>query len=211
MESVGTVKVWNPTSKIEIETVEGPGKVATEWTVEARSGGTCVVRVVHRWFVDTDDWDQQFEMHGYDSNSFFRILRLYLTHFCGEPSSQFQLTGFGAAPKASVWTSLHDILGLMSPVVGARIASGSTAPALTGIVERAGEAAHPEELLLRLESPAPGIAHMFAMPMGGQVLLSIRFYLYGSTAASVVETVEPHWQTWGAQHFPMAMPPDGNC
>ena len=211
IESVGIVKVWNPPSKLEVETVEGPGKVATEWTVEAQSGGTCIVRVVHRWFADTDDWDQEFEMHAYGWHSFFRNLRLYLTHFCGEPCSQFQLTGFGAPPKASVWASLHDSLGLMSPVDGARIASGSTAPALAGIVERVGEVVHPEELLLRLDSPAPGIAHMFAMPMGEQVLLSIRFYLYGPTAASVVETVEPQWQAWIAQHFPMAMPPDGNC
>ncbi len=211
MESVGTVKVWNPPSKMEVETVESPGKVATEWIVEARSGGTCVVRVVHRWFADTDDWDQEFEMHGYGWISFFRTLRLYLTHFRGEPSSQFPLTGFGAAPKASVWASLLDRLGLTSPVIGARISSRSTAPALTGIVEHVGEAAHPEELLLRLDSPAPGIAHLFAMPLGGQVLLSIRFYLYGPTAASVVETVEPQWQAWIAQHFPMAMPPDGIC
>lgn len=211
IESVGTIKVWNPPSKREIETIEGPGKVATEWTVEARSGGMCVVRVVHRWFAETDDWDDQFEMHGYGWNSFFRILRLYLTHFGGEVSSQIQLTGFGAAPKALVWASLHDSLGWASPAVGASIASGSTAPAIAGIVERVGEAAHPEELLLRLDSPAPGIAHLFAMPMGEQVLLSIRFYLYGPKAASVVETVGPQWQAWIAQHFPMAMPPDGLC
>jgi hypothetical protein len=39
----------------------GPGTVATEWTVEAKSGGTCTVRVVHRWFASSDDWDDQFE------------------------------------------------------------------------------------------------------------------------------------------------------
>ncbi len=211
MESAGTVKVWNPPLKMEVETVEGPGKVATEWTVEARSGGTCVVRVMHRWFAETDDWDQQFEQHGYGWISFFRILRLYLAHFCGKPSSQIQLTGFGAEPKAAVWAALHEKLGWTSPMVGARIAAGSTAPAIAGIIEHLGEAAHPEELLLRLDSPAPGIAHLFAMPMGGQVLLSIRFYLYGPTAASVVETVEPQWQAWIAEHFPLAMPPERIC
>lgn len=211
MESAGVVKVWNPPQKMEVETVEGPGKVASEWTVEVRSGGTCVVRIVHRWFADTDDWDQQFEQHGYGWISFFRILRLYLTHFSGEACSQIQLTGFGSTPKASLWNTLLERLGLMSPAVGVRIASSSAAPALTGLCEHVGDAAHPEELLLRLDSPAPGIAHLFAMPMGEQVLLSMRFYLYGPTAASVVETVEPQWQAWIAQHFPMTMPPDGSC
>jgi hypothetical protein len=31
---------------------------ATEWYVEAKSGGTCIVRVVHSLFAETDDWDQ---------------------------------------------------------------------------------------------------------------------------------------------------------
>jgi hypothetical protein len=45
------------------ETEQGPGNVATEWTVEARAGRTCEVRVVHRWFARTDDWDGEFEGH----------------------------------------------------------------------------------------------------------------------------------------------------
>src|SRR5262245_11855398 len=59
MESVATIKTWNPPQGFVAETEEEPGKVATEWVVEARAGGTCVVRVVHRWFASTDDWDAQ--------------------------------------------------------------------------------------------------------------------------------------------------------
>jgi hypothetical protein len=47
-----------------------------------------------------------------------------------------------------------------------------------------------------------GIAHLFAMPMGGQVLLSIRLYLYGPQGAAVVAKVEPAWQAWIKEHFP---------
>src|SRR5690606_35616882 len=58
MESNATIKTWNPPHSFSAEVDEGgPGKVATEWIVEARAGGTCVVRVVHRWFSSTDDWD----------------------------------------------------------------------------------------------------------------------------------------------------------
>ena len=65
-----------------------------------------------------------------------------------------------------------------------------------------GEEAYPEELLLRLEEPAPGIAHLFAMEMGGQVYLSVRIYLYGETAAATVARDEPLWQAWMAERFP---------
>src|SRR5437870_1931392 len=99
MESVATIKTWNPSHSFVAEMEEeGPGKVATEWIVEARSGGTCVVRVVHRWFASTDDWDSQFEGHTHGWLAFFRILRLYLTYFRGQPCSAFQLMGAAAEP-----------------------------------------------------------------------------------------------------------------
>ncbi|HKB37521.1 MAG TPA: hypothetical protein VKD72_13825, partial [Gemmataceae bacterium] len=93
-------------------------------------------------------------------------------------------------------------LGITAPAVGQRVQTGSGAPSLAGVVERVGVEAWPEELLLRLDQPAPGVAHLFAMPMGGQVILSIRYYLYGHQAAAVAAQVEPAWQAWVVQHFP---------
>src|SRR5262245_34790056 len=57
MDSVGIVKAWDPPRRYMVETTEDPkqGPVATEWIVETHAGGTCVVRVVHRWFASTDD------------------------------------------------------------------------------------------------------------------------------------------------------------
>jgi hypothetical protein len=62
-------------------------------------------------------------------------------------------------------------------------------------------------LLLRLDAPAPGIAHLFALPMGGQVYLPIRLYLFGDQAAAVAAREEPAWQAWMARHFPMPAQP----
>ena len=41
----------------------GPGRPDRGDRVDRRrrSGGTCIVRVVHSWFASTDDWDDQFE------------------------------------------------------------------------------------------------------------------------------------------------------
>lgn len=202
MEAVAKIKLWEPPHRYAIESDEEAGTIATEWIVEARSGGNCVVRVVHRWFTDKDDWDNQFEGHSEGWKSFFRNLRLYLTHFPGQPSAAIQLTGFGPEPKDKAWGALTGLLGIAGPAVGQRVRSGSGAPALAGVVERVGEPAYPEELLLRLDQPAPGIAHLFAMAMGGQVLLSLRFYLYGKEAAAVAAQVDPVWQAWVKEHFP---------
>ena len=51
MDSVAKITKWNPPQSFVAEAEqEGQGKVATEWVVEARGGGMCVVRVVHRGF-----------------------------------------------------------------------------------------------------------------------------------------------------------------
>ena len=214
MESVATVTDWSPPHSFSAETKDlGPDApvVATQWFVEARDGGVCVVRVVHSLFASTDDWDSQLE--GWESGwpDFFRLLRLYLAHFGGEPCSAFQLTGFAPAPRDAAWRSLLEGLGLGTVTTGQRIQSSGAAPDLSGAVERAGEEAYQEEMLLRLDAPAPGIAHMFAMDMGEQVLLSIRLHLYGSTAAGVVVREEPAWQAWLGERFPGKQIPSDTC
>src|SRR5262245_2071994 len=124
MDSVATITAWEPQRRFVAETDElGPGAqpVATEWIVEARSGGTCVVRVVHSWFASSDDWDDQFEGHKQGWQSFFRILRLYLTHFRGQAGSAFQLMGVGPEPKSEAWEALTTSLGLTAIAVGQQI------------------------------------------------------------------------------------------
>ena len=204
MDAVSTIKTWDPPRRYVADSVEEPGGVATEWIVEARDGGTCLVRVVHSWFSSNDDWDTQFEGHEEGWKSFFRNLRLYLTYFRGEPSAPIALTGFAPEPKNEAWEALTGRLGITGAAVGRRVQSDRGAPSLAGVVERVGEEAYPEELLLRLDQPAPGVAHLFAMPMGGQVLLSMRFYLYGQRASAVAAEVEPSWQAWVNRYFPAA-------
>jgi hypothetical protein len=201
MESVATIKAWNPPRSFVAETEDGPLTVATEWTVEARAGGTCVVRVVHRWFASTDEWDDHFEGHTYGWQAFFRILILYLTHFPGERSSAFQLAIFSQPPALEIWRSLMQSLGVHEGSQSVVPTQG--APLLSGVVERTGGDAHPE-LLLRWDQPAPGLAHMFPMPMGEKVLLSIRFYLYGDASKAIAAEIESQWANWLAQQFPTA-------
>jgi uncharacterized protein YndB with AHSA1/START domain len=206
MDSVAAITAWEPPHRFAAETDElGPGEqpVATEWIVEARSGGTCVVRVVHSWFASSDDWDNQFEGHQQGWQDFFRLLRLYLTHFRGQACSAFQLMGVGPEPKCEAWAALIGSLGLTGAAVGQQIKTAAGAPPLAGLVERVGAPEYPEELLIRLAEPAPGLAHLFALPMGGQVFLLMRIYLYGDQAPTAVAQAEPLWQAWMSAHFPV--------
>jgi hypothetical protein len=55
--------------------------------------------------------------------------------------------------------------------------------------------------MLRIDRPAPGIAHLFAMPMGPSVCVPVRFYLFGDQAAAVAAREEPVWQSWISERF----------
>jgi hypothetical protein len=97
--------------------------VATEWTVEARPGGTCLVRVVHSWFASTDDWDGQYEDMEYGWAAFFRILRLYLSAFRDQPCTAIQLMAFTPQSVTKAWATLTEPLGLPAALKGQQVDS----------------------------------------------------------------------------------------
>jgi uncharacterized protein YndB with AHSA1/START domain len=204
MESVATITAWDPPHRFAADSEDlGPDAptVASEWIVEARAGGRCVVRVVHSLFAEGDDWDDQLEGWEHGWPSFFRILRIYLQHFSGQPSSAFQLMGTAPPPPDRAWAAFTGALGIAGARTGDRVRNAAGAPPLAGHVEGVGAEGYPE-LLLRLDEPAPGVAHLFPMEMGGKVFLSLRFYLYGATAAAATAREEPTWQAWIGERFP---------
>ena len=93
------------------------------------------------------------------------------------------------------WQILTHPLGLRAPAEGQRVTSPAGVPRLSGVVESVGAPEYPE-LLLRLDAPAPGIAHLFAMSMGGNTCVPVRMYFYGDQAAVVAGREEPLWQEW---------------
>lgn len=202
MDSVGTIGAWEPPRRFTVETQEGPGPIATEWTITARAGGTCIVRVVHSWFASNDEWDQQFEGHEQGWQAMFRTLRLYLTHFRDQPSAAISLMGNAPGTRPEAWAALIGALGVGTIAEGQRLASSGDAPPLAGLVERCSENEHQNELLLQLDAPAPGIGHLFALVMSGKTYLVIRCYLYGVGAAAAVVRDEPRWRAWLQKHFP---------
>ena len=228
MDAVSKITRWDPPRRYVAESNEsddaeagepgaGPGTVATEWIVEARTGDTCVVRVVHRWFSETDEWDAEFEGHAYGwASSFFRMLNLYLTHFAGRDCSAFDLSAFSASPPAETWhrlisafrldpvTQRVESIGDAPELAGTVVSTEVTDPELLAVRERspivraAREGLNGEnpELLVLLNTPAPGFAHFFIMPMGEQTMVSVRFYLYGESGAGIASGTERKWNDW---------------
>jgi uncharacterized protein YndB with AHSA1/START domain len=208
MESRSVVTAWDPPRTFAKEAdgwFAGSPPIATEWSVEARAGGVCVVRVVQSLFASTDDWDKQLEGTEAGWPGCFRILRLYLTHFRGQRSAFMQFMAPVAGTVAEAWATLTAALGMNGVDVGQRRATPAGVPALGGVVEHVGRS--PPGALLRLDQPGPGAAALFTMKFGGPVMAAFSFYLYGDRAAETVARETPLWQAWIKDRFPMPAEP----
>jgi uncharacterized protein YndB with AHSA1/START domain len=206
MDSASTITSWEPLKRFVAEGDMGmPGspKVATEWTVEARAGGTCVVRVVHSLFASTDDWDNQLDGLEQGWPTYFRILRMYLANFKGMACSAMQFTGFSSDPESKAWEKAGGELGLLKLAEGQKWSAPAGFPRTAGVVDSLGQGMHSNTVLLRLDTPAPGTAYAGAFSCGGMVMVCLSIYLYGDKAKAAVERDEPAWQKWMGEGFPM--------
>ena len=55
----GRVAAWEPPHRVLFAGAEGDEGLAFEWLVEARAGGSCVVRLVNSGFGSGAEWDAQ--------------------------------------------------------------------------------------------------------------------------------------------------------
>lgn len=203
MKSTATVTKWDPPRQFA---AESPGwapnmpSIATEWSVEARAGGVCLVRVVHSLFASTDDWDNQLEGTESGWPGFFRTLRIYLTHFRGQRSAAMKWMAPIEGTEAEAWEALTTALGIKSVSAGQRWTAPAGIPALSGVVEYTSQS--PYDILLRLDQPGPGVAALGAFNCGGPSMAVLGFYLYGDRAAETVDREAPRWQSWFESRFP---------
>ena len=197
MEMQAAVTAWEPLKKWAAQSdgfAPGAPPIAGEWSIEARAGGTCIVRIVQSLFASTDDWDNQLEGAEYGWPGFLRTLRLYLTHFRGQRSATMKWMVPAAGTEAEAWDSLTAAVGLKGVSVGQRWTAPAGVPALSGVVEYLTQS--PYDALLRLDKPAPGIAALGAVNFGGQSMVALGFYLYGDAAAGTVARETPLWDAW---------------
>ncbi|GAA1506569.1 SRPBCC family protein [Nocardioides humi] len=197
MGSDGRVTGWDPPRRLVYEEdwaalmgvdPDALSPLRSEFLVEARSGGTCVVRVTSSGFGIGADWEAEFwDELGPNWMPFFDNLRLYLTHFPGQEATQLEATASHAVTAEALWSILYDALGLG--------AEGTTVEVrgATGTVERLGE----RQALVRLTDPVPGMLSVFTYPEGeDKAMAGVRAYLFSADAADHVRREEPAWRAW---------------
>ena len=205
IEPSAEVTAWHPPLTFTAQgEVYGGGAppVATEWTIEARSGGVCLVRMVHSLFASTDEWDNQIEGAEMGWSGFLRTLKLYLKHFRGQRAAIMQLTTPVAGSEAETWEILTSAMGVSGAKLGQRWATPAGVSALGGIVEEF--TAEPYDALMRLDAPWPGIAALGAVTYpNGPTVAAMNLYIYGDKAAEIVAEQTPVWQAFLQEHFPL--------
>ena len=110
-----------------------------------------------------------------------------------------------AGTEAEAWETLTAALGLKGVSVGQRWTAPAGVPALGGVVEHLTQ--NPNDALLRLDKPGPGVAALGTFNFGGQSMVALNFYLYGDQAAATVARETPLWQAWIQKRFPMPTEP----
>jgi uncharacterized protein YndB with AHSA1/START domain len=204
MEPRSPVTAWDPPRMFAAqgEGWAGAPPVATEWRVEARAGGVCIVRVVHSLFASTDEWDNQLEGAKSGFSGFLRTLQVYLTHFRGQRSALTQFVAPVAGTEADAWETLTAALGLKGVSVAQPWTAPAGVPPLSGVVEYITQ--DPYDALLRLDKPGPGVAALgtFSVPGGGPTMVAMNLYLYGEQAAGTLAGEAPLWQEWMQERFP---------
>lgn len=208
-ESTGVVTVWQPPHRFATEApnyLPGAPNLATEIVVEARSGGTCVVRLVNSLFTDAADWDGQLD--GVESGwpAFLQALRVYLAGFAGQRAAMAEIAGMTEGPADRVFTELKNALGLSGAAVGSRVKAPAGSPPFAGVVERSDAHA----VVVRVESPFRGAAVLGTADCGGPVMAWLNLYAYGSNAERDAESAAAPLRAWMAERFPApAAPPEG--
>jgi uncharacterized protein YndB with AHSA1/START domain len=211
MVSATKITNWQPPLRFTAEGSEwlqGGPPVATEWIVESKAGGTCIVRVVHSLFASTDQWDDQIESTEQGWPSFFRVLRLYLERHAGERSATIQLMAMGKDSTKATWDVVLRALGTPQPRKGQRVqVQPSGAAAITATVESVDESDHGYGMLLHANAPVPGAILAGSVACMGMLMATLQIYLYGDRAAAVAAD-GARWQEWFGGLFPaQAAPP----
>lgn len=196
----GKVTAWEPPHRFAYEG-GGEEPLAYEWLVEARDGGTCIVRLVNSGFGEGSDWDGQYDGMSEGWPLFLENLRLQLERFAGRFVVRSAIpTVMLPGPGQPAWELLCETVGVRPDLsVGDRFeTTGEGVPALAGTVAHTVRRPKVRDYHLVLDAPAPGTAIVAAEGDGDQVAASIYLYLHADA--------DDEWTPWLKERFPAPAP-----
>lgn len=189
----GRVQAWQPPHRFGFgEHAEpAPGAMAFEFLVEARDGGSCVVRLVNSGFGSGEEWDNQYDATENGWRIFLHILQLHLQRFAGQPATRVLAMAMepGTGDADAIWTTARRALTGDGDVVRT---DGDAVPPLDGTVTLHAN----RGLAFALDGPAPGTGLVAIEPHGGATAVSLWLAFYGPDAAALAERDGPRWQAW---------------
>ena len=198
IESRGTVSGWDPPRRLEITEPDWAGLVGrpdaavtpmlSEFLVEARSGGTCVVRVVTSAFGTGADWENEFVADMENAwKPMFDHLRIYLTHFSGQHATSIQV-------MAQVPGSVEDARAVLDRALGIR--GDGDEVAVQGIRARV-DLFDAGRVVLHMSDPEPAMLVFAVYPTEEDAaVVRLGGFVYGAGAGAYVERETAAWQAF---------------
>ncbi len=189
----GTVTAWEPGKRLAFRGDENPDGsfMAFEYLIEARAGGSAVLRFVHNGFLG-DDWEHEYDDLKVGDRMYLEKLAAYVKHFPGQVATfSVFLVGPQVKDGERVWAAFQDAMGLTAaPETGAptRLSVAGLAP-VEGVVQFV---RLPNFLGVRT---AEGI-HMFVY---AQNTVVVEYHNFAPQVQE--ESTERAWQSWLAERF----------
>jgi hypothetical protein len=186
----GSVEVWEPGRHLVVRTppTEDGATQAFEYLIEARDGGSTVLRFVHSGFLG-DDWGDEFVSSaaaGWDM--YLHTLAEYLRHFPGRAATYVEVEAPPSSADASAWPVLLRAAGLTGQATAGdrvRIDLDGLDP-LDGVVDYA----TPHFLGVR----TPDALYRFHGRAALGMAIAVSHHLYREDVDG--EQLERGWQSW---------------
>jgi uncharacterized protein YndB with AHSA1/START domain len=135
------VAAWDPPKRLAVRLPPAPdGSVqAFEYLIEARDGGSTVLRFVHSGILG-DDWSDEFEgMTRFGWDMYLHTLGAYLRHFPGRYAAYVFAEGPASSAEPAAWTRLLEHLAVPATVAtGDRVRVDAPGEGIDGVVDYVG-------------------------------------------------------------------------
>ena len=214
-DASATVTAYEPSRRFAYEEASGPGMPpwATEFLIEARAGGTTIVRVVTGFYEGGEGWEPMVEGAGEGWAGALQFLRVYVPNFLGRSVTGLGVTGDTGRPlsdRSELSGELLGALGLVGLHAGDKFRGPDDAPPLAGVIEGDFGGSLTVEghgCLIRTDEPGPGIFEVSTFSMNGQtVTVNVVGRLYGDGGPELAARDEDSWVEWMKARWPSVTP-----
>jgi uncharacterized protein YndB with AHSA1/START domain len=184
----GVVTAWDPPRSLTARAEREDGWFnVLEHVIEARDGGTAVLRYVHSG-IFLEDWDEEYDGADRHTDFYLHTLGQYLRYFTGSPATYVEANGPEASAGRYAFAALKRGLGLRDETVEGdtvRLTPAGLDP-LEGVVDYL----RPHFLGIRT---ADGLYRFFGRDIYG-VPVGVGLHLFGGDVDRA--KTEQAWQEW---------------